>query len=59
MEGGNKEACTMRDIRSIGVGIVVVALNALAMFELGFSVWMLPLLMTSLLLVLEATPDPA
>ena len=49
----------MRDIRSIGVAIIVVAVNAIIFYRLGFTAGVLPVVMTSLLLALEATPDPS
>jgi hypothetical protein len=49
----------MRDIRSIGVFGIAVAINVVVWHKLGVSIWLIPLLMTSGLLALEATPDPS
>lgn len=49
----------MRDIRSIGVAIVAVAVNAVLFYKFGFRALAVPMMMTSLLLALEVTPDPS
>lgn len=49
----------MRDIRSIGVTAIVVVVNAVAFYRFGFSALAVPMLLTSLLLALETTPDPS
>ena len=48
----------MRDFRSIGVFVIAIAVNAAVLFKLGFGVWSIPMLVTTVLLALEATPDP-
>ena len=49
----------MRDVRSIGATVIAVAVNAIALYRFGVSVLLIPVLMTSVLLALEATPDPS
>ena len=49
----------MRDVRSIGVSVIAVAVNAIALYKFGVTVWLIPVLMTTVLLALEATPDPS
>ena len=49
----------MRDYRSVGVFVIAIAVNAAVLSKMGFGVWTLPMLVTTVLLALEATPDPA
>jgi hypothetical protein len=48
----------MRDFRSIGVFVIAIAVNVAVLSKLGLGVWSIPMLVTTLLLALEATPDP-
>jgi hypothetical protein len=54
-----QEPRIMRDIRSIGISAMAVAVNAVAFYKFGISIWLIPVLMTTVLLALEATPDPS
>jgi hypothetical protein len=49
----------MRDFRTVGVFVIAIAVNVLVVSKMGFGVLTLPMLVTTLLLALEATPDPA
>jgi hypothetical protein len=49
----------MRDVGSIGVTVIAVGVNAIALYKFGVSVLLIPVLMTTVLLALEATPDPS
>ena len=48
----------MRDYRAVGVFVIVVAVNAAVLAKTGFGFLTLPMLISTLLLALEATPDP-
>jgi hypothetical protein len=39
--------------------VIAIAVNAAVFSKLGFGVWSIPMLITTLLLALEATPDPS
>ena len=49
----------MRSVNSVGVTVIAIVVNAVALHKLGFTLWMLPVLLTSILLALEATSDAA
>ena len=49
----------MRDMKSVSFAVVVVAVNAVVFHKVGISGLMIPMILTSLLLALEFTPDPA